>query len=108
MHLAAIGKHWCIAIDHHCIRLPRIPQPRHQLRELIRDLVAFIMIWLADMAVVLRGAIIAAGDAVPTDAPFSHVVQRIYQSRQQERWIFCYGKRWDQAEVLSCLREIWH
>ena len=75
MHLAAVGKHRCLAVQHDRVGLPGVPQLCHQVGELIGKIVAFVVWRLLGMTVVLRRTVIAAGDAVPSDPPLGHVIE---------------------------------
>ena len=87
MDLAAVGEHRDLAVEHHRVGLPRLPQPGDHVGELVGDVVALVVRPVLVVAVVLRRAVVAAGDAVPADAAFGHVVERVHQPRQQVRRI---------------------
>ena len=108
MDLAAVGEHRLVAIQHHGIGFPRLPQPGDDVGELVGHLVALVVRPVLVVAVVLRGAIVAAGDAVPADAALGDMVQRIDETRQQVRRVFRHGERRHEAKVLRGLRQPGH
>ncbi len=89
--LLAVGEHRDGGIERHRVGLPRLPQPGHDVGELVGDLVALVMRPVLVVTVVLRGAVVAAGDAVPADAAFGDMVQRIDEACQQVRRVFRNG-----------------
>ena len=108
MNLAAVGEHRDFAVQHHGVGLPRLPQPGHHLGEFVGDIVTLIVRIVLVAPVILRGAVVAAGHAVPADAALRHVVERIDQPRQQVRRIFRHRQRRHDRQVLRRLREIGH
>ncbi len=75
MHLAAVGKHRCLAVQHDRVGLPGVPQLCHQVGKFVGEIVAFVMGRLLGMTIVLRCKVIAAGDAVPSDTPLGNVIE---------------------------------
>ena len=108
MDLAAVGEHRDLAVQHHGIGLPRLPQLGHHIGELVGDVVALVMRIVLVAPVILRRAVVAAGHAVPADPAFRHVVERIDQPRQQVRRILRHRQGRHDAQVLGRLREIGH
>jgi hypothetical protein len=84
MHLAAVGEHRGLTVQHDRVGLPCVPQLGHQIGEIVGKIVAFVVRRLLGMTIVLRRTVIAAGDAVPSDTPLGNVIERIDQPRQQE------------------------
>ena len=108
MDFSPVGEHRRVTVEHHGVRLPGVPQPGDKVGEFIGKVVAFIVRRLAQMAVVLRRTVIAAGDAVPADPPLGHMVERIDEPGEQERRVLGDGKRRDEAKVSRGLREVRH
>ena len=108
MDLVAVGEHRLGAVEHDRVRLPRLPQPGHHVGELVGDVVALVVRPVLVVAVVLRRAVVAAGDAVPADAALGDVVERVDQPRQQVRRVFRHRQRRHEAEMLGRLREVGH
>ena len=105
MDLAAVGEGSVLAVEHHGVGLPRLPEPRHHIGELVGDVVALVVRPMLVVAVVLRRAVIAAGDAVPADPAFGHVVERVDQPRQQVRRISLTDSVGTRPEVfVACAR----
>jgi hypothetical protein len=104
----AVGEHRDRPIEHHRILVPGLPELGDDVGEFIGHFVALVVRPVLVVAVVLRGAIVAAGDAVPADAAFGDMVQRIDETRRQVRRILRHGECRHEAEVLRGLRKPWH
>jgi hypothetical protein len=92
-----------LAIEHDGVGLPRFPQPRHHVGELVGDVVALVVRQLAVVAVILRRAVVAAGDAVPADPALGDVVEGVDQAGQQVGRVLAGRQRRHQAEMLRRL-----
>ena len=108
MDLAAVGEHRLVAIEHHCVGFPRLPQPGDDVGELVGDIIALVVRQVLVAAVILRRAVVAAGHAVPADAAFGDVIERVDQPRHQVRRILRYRQRRHEPQALGCLGEIGH
>ena len=92
MDLAAVGEHRRVAVEHDGVGLPGVPQLGHEVGEFVGEIVALVVRRLAQVAIVLRRAVVAAGDAVPADPAFGHVVERVDQPGEQEGRILGDGE----------------
>ena len=108
MNFRAVGEHRPVAVEHHGVGLPGLPELGDQVGELVGDVIALVVRTLRLVAVILRGAVVAAGDAVPAHPALGHVIERVDQPRQQEGRVFAGGKRRHQSEMLRRLRQIGH
>jgi hypothetical protein len=108
MDLGSVGEHRLFAVEHDRVGLPRFPQPCDHVGELVGDVVALVVRPVLVVAVVLRRAVVAAGDAVPADAAFGDMVERVDQPRQQVRRILRHRQCRHESEMLGRLREIGH
>jgi hypothetical protein len=108
MDLGAVGELVVLRVEHHGVGLPRLPQPGHDVGELVGDVVALVVRIMLVAAVVLRRPVVAAGDAVPADPAFRHMVERIDQPGQQVGRVFANRQRWHQPEMLRLLRQVGH
>ncbi len=106
MNLAAVGEHRRVTVDHDGVGFPGVPELGDKIREFVRKVVAFVMQRLAHMPIVLRSAIVTAGDTVPPDAPLGHVVERVDQPGEQKGRVLGDGQRRDEAEMRGALGEI--
>ena len=103
---AAVCEHRRVTVEHDGVGLPGVPELGDEIREFVRKVIAFVVRRLLHMAIVLRSAIVAAGDTVPPDAPLGHVVERVDQPGEQEGRVFGHGQRRDEAEMRGALGEI--
>ena len=108
MDLRAVGEHRLLAVEHDRIGLPRLPQLRHDVGELVGHIVALVVRPVLLMAVVLRRAVVAAGHAVPSDAALGRMVERVDQAGQQVGRILGDRERRHDADRLGRHGEIRH
>jgi hypothetical protein len=88
------------------VRFPGVPEPCHEVGEFIGEIVALVVRRLAQMAIVLCRPVVAAGDAVPADPPFGHMVERVDQPGEQEWRVLGDGEGGYEAKVPGRLREV--
>ena len=106
--LRTVGEHRLVAVEHHGVGLPRLPQLRDHLGELVGDVVALVVRPVLLVAVVLGRTVVAAGHAVPADPALGDVVERVDQAGQQVGRVLRHRQRRHEADRPGRHREVRH